>query len=288
MSLNLSNHIDNSESSNNFFANLLRQTFWFTPEIVNQIFEIQNKQKIRGINASIGDILFKNKTINQRFASKEQFLTFLNSKWFPLRLWEQLLVSHKLSSWELDNSLDIFYDTRRIDNKVLFWDILLSNDVISSSELIEFLENSRVRLRVWEILLSKGLIDQHELPELLEMQQTMRKKWNNQMLIDLLNSKKRWKVWIFKSSKPDYIDSFVLKDILWLQKLSVMRVMANDRWTSKFNTWIEVWEDTMDDDKFTRIFWASKQITPEIVEQNDDSDPWAYEALHPSIRKMTK
>lgn len=288
MSINLSNSVANSGDNNQSFTNLLRQTFWFTPEIINQIIEIQNKHKIRWLNSSIGDILFKNKTISERFQTKEQFFVFLNSKWFPLRLWEQLLVTHKLSSIELDTSLEIFYETRRNDKKVLFWDILLSNELISSAELIEFLENSRIRLRVWEILLSRGLIEKNELPELLDMQQTMRKKWNHFMLIDILNTKKRWKVWLFKSSKPDYIDSWVLKDILWLQKLSVMKVILNDEWVSNFNNWIQVGEDTMDSEKFTRMFWASKQNTSEIVEQNNDSDPWVNETVHSSIRNIIK
>lgn len=287
MSINLSNQMDNFEYSNHHIAILLRQTFWFTDKIIEQIFEIQNKQKIRWINASIGDILFKNKTINDKFKSKEQFLIFLDSKWFPLRLWEKLLVSHKLSSSELEKALEVFYTSNKSNHNLLIWDVLLDNEVISANDLIGYLEQSRVRLRVWEILIIKWLIEHSELSELLLIQETLKNKWKHIHLIDVLNTKKKWKTWLFSSSKPDFIDDSLLKDILWFQKLSVLKVLDTSNVARNQMYWVEVGDAELDDDKFYRIFWKVKHNTPDNINKtNDDVDPWANEAYHPVLRKF--
>lgn len=273
-------------------VNLLWDTFWFPQEIINQIFSIQLMNKIKWVDLTIWDILFRNKALIQKFKTKDKFLLFLKSKWFPLRLWEELLVSQKVSTELLDKSLNLFFEKKKINKWLLFWDILLDNQYISFDELLLFFEKNRVRLRVGEILLSKWLILQNELPELLDMQDIMRKKWNSIHLIDLLNTKKRWKSSFFKSNKWEYIEPEILKNILWIQKLSDSNVLEINNWICNFSEWIEVWEDTMDEDKFTRIFWTSKKINTIINTNNSDNDsnvdPWANEWYHSSLRNITK
>ncbi|MDP2090768.1 MAG: hypothetical protein Q8K30_04180 [Candidatus Gracilibacteria bacterium] len=273
-------------------VNLLGDTFGFPQEIINQIFSIQLMNKIKGVDLTIGDILFRNKALIQKFKTKDKFLLFLKSKGFPLRLGEELLVSQKVSTELLDKSLNLFFEKKKINKGLLFGDILLDNQYISFDELLLFFEKNRVRLRVGEILLSKGLILQNELPELLDMQDIMRKKGNSIHLIDLLNTKKRGKSSFFKSNKGEYIEPEILKNILGIQKLSDSNVLEINNGICNFSEGIEVGEDTMDEDKFTRIFGTSKKINTIINTNNSDNDsnvdPWANEGYHSSLRNITK
>lgn len=269
------------QNDKQIIQNLLIEKLKFTSSIVDSILSYKFKFELRWEYYSIWDILFKNDKISKKFVSKKNLLNTLKELWFPMRLWEELLISGIITIEQYEMALKNYFNNKKSNDRLLFWDELLYNDLFEAIELITYLEKNKYRLRVWEILLKKWLIDDNELKNLLKLQN---ERWKNEQLINLLNDSKKNKFASFIWKWKDYIDKDMVEEILLIQRLSAKKIVDRENIESWFDNWIKVDETSLDQEMAKRYFWDKTSYVVNPKSTDDEVDPFSNERVHPIIR----